>query len=78
VEVAAGFSGKGSTLSVVVLKHELVSLVRTKTTVVPVSSRIGFGTGGHHTNTRGKYNQAARGADNGNKHIKAMGYILVQ
>ena len=41
-------------------------------------SRIGFGIGGIHdlSNTCG--NEASFGGDNGDKHIKAMGYILVQ
>ena len=42
-------------------------------------SRIGFGTGGRPTydsNTCG--NAAAWSPDNGNKNIKAIGYILVQ
>ena len=41
-------------------------------------SRIGFGTGGSpdHSNTCG--NTAKHGGDNGDKHIKALGYILVQ
>ena len=41
-------------------------------------SRIGFGTGGkpHKTNSCG--NVASWRADNGDKNIKAMGYILVQ
>ncbi|XP_022778591.1 uncharacterized skeletal organic matrix protein 5-like [Stylophora pistillata] len=41
-------------------------------------SRIGFGTGayGDDSNTCG--NEAIFASDNGNKHIKAMGYILVQ
>ena len=41
-------------------------------------SRIGFGTGGvpDYSNTCG--NEASIKSDNGNKHIKAMGYILVQ
>ena len=41
-------------------------------------SRIGFGTGGSpdHSNTCG--NAARHGGDNGDKDIKAMGYILVQ
>ena len=41
-------------------------------------SRIGFGTGGSpdHSNTCG--NTARHGGDNGDKDIKAMGYILVQ
>ena len=40
-------------------------------------SRIGFGTGGQYDpyNTCG--NEATREPDNGDKHIKAMGYILV-
>ena len=41
-------------------------------------SRIGFGTGGHSdvSNTCG--NDAVSGVDNGNQHIKAIGYILAQ
>jgi len=41
-------------------------------------SRIGFGTGGHHDDSNTCGNEAAYTADNGDKHIKAMGYILVQ
>ena len=43
-------------------------------------SRIGFGTGGDHddTNTCGNDANAIYGGDNGDQHIKAMGYILVQ
>ncbi|KAL9980276.1 hypothetical protein ACROYT_G008838 [Oculina patagonica] len=41
-------------------------------------SRIGFGTGGSHDDTNTCGNEAAFSPDNGNKHIKAMGYILVQ
>ncbi|XP_078351731.1 uncharacterized protein LOC144636400 [Oculina patagonica] len=40
-------------------------------------SRIGFGTGGWPDETITCGNAASHGADNGNKHIKAMGYILV-
>ena len=45
---------------------------------VSSESRIGFGTGGIHdlSNTCG--NEASFGGDNGDKHIKTMGYILVQ
>ena len=45
---------------------------------VTCDSRIGFGTGGQHdvSNTCG--NEAKYSGDNGDKHIKAMGYILVQ
>ena len=41
-------------------------------------SRIGFGTGGYqdHSNTCG--NEATHWSDKGDRHIKAMGYILVQ
>ena len=41
-------------------------------------SRIGFGTGGSHDNSNTCGNEASHSPDNGNKHIKTMGYILVQ
>ena len=41
-------------------------------------SRIGFGTGGRHDDTNTCGNEAKHSSDNGDKHIKAMGYILVQ
>ncbi|XP_078349745.1 uncharacterized protein LOC144634603 [Oculina patagonica] len=41
-------------------------------------SRIGFGTGGAHDDSNTCGNQATHSPDNGNKHIKAMGYILIQ
>ena len=41
-------------------------------------SRIGLGTGGVHDNSNTCGNEAKYGGDNGDKHIKAMGYILVQ
>ena len=42
------------------------------------ASRIGFGTGGSPDGSNTCGNEAKNGADNGDKHIKAMGYILVQ
>ena len=45
---------------------------------VTCDSRIGFGTGGSPDDTNTCGNEAAFSPDNGNKHIKAMGYILVQ
>ena len=44
------------------------------------NSRIGFGTGGDHddSNTCGNDANAIYGGDNGDQHIKAMRYILVQ
>jgi len=41
-------------------------------------SRIGFGTGGWPNNSNSCGNEAKWSPDNGDKHIKAMGYILVQ
>ena len=41
-------------------------------------SRIGFGTGGLHDDSNTCGNEATYSPDNGDKHIKAMGYILVQ
>ena len=42
------------------------------------NSRIGFGTGGDPDKTNSCGNEADDSLDNGHKHIKAMGYILVQ
>ena len=41
-------------------------------------SRIGFGTAGYPDDTNTCGNTASAGPDNGNRHIKTMGYILVQ
>ncbi|XP_022799048.1 uncharacterized skeletal organic matrix protein 5-like [Stylophora pistillata] len=41
-------------------------------------SRIGLGTGGLFDDSNTCGNQASHWRDNGNKHIKVMGYILVQ
>ena len=41
-------------------------------------SRIGFGTGGYTDDSNTCGNHATHSPDNGNKYIKAMGYILVQ
>ena len=41
-------------------------------------SRIGFGTGGYHDDSNTCGNQATYNPDNGDKNIRAMGYILVQ
>ena len=45
---------------------------------VSSDSRIGFGTGGLHDDSNTCGNEAMHGVDNGDRHIKAMGYILVQ
>ena len=41
-------------------------------------SRIGFGTGGHPNNSNTCGNAALHSSDNGDRDIRAMGYILVQ
>lgn len=41
-------------------------------------SRIGFGTGGYQDDNHTCGNEATYSSDNGSRHIKAMGYILVQ
>ena len=40
-------------------------------------SRIGFGTGGKYDDSNTCGNEAVFGGDNGDKHVKAMGFILV-
>ena len=46
-------------------------------TCTSCDSRIGFGTGGYPDNSTSCGNEATGTTDNGDKHIKAMGYILV-
>jgi len=41
-------------------------------------SRIGFGTGGKYDDSNTCGNEATNSPDNGIKHIKTMGYIIVQ
>ena len=41
-------------------------------------SRIGFGTGGLHDDSNTCGNEATYSPDNGNEHLKTMGYVLVQ
>ena len=41
-------------------------------------SRIGFGTGGSPDKSNSCGNAATHGGDNGNKFLRAMGYVLVQ
>ena len=45
---------------------------------VTCDSRIGFGTGGRYDDSNTCGNEATYSPDNGHKHIKSMGYILVQ
>ena len=42
------------------------------------NSRIGFGTGGLFDDSNTCGNEASYAPDNGNRHIKTFGYILVQ
>ena len=41
-------------------------------------SRIGFGTGGKHDDSNTCGNEARFFPDNGDRHVKAMGYVLVK
>ena len=62
------------------------SIVRARTGIISnneyscsgCDSRIAFGTGGPHDDSNTCGNEAMWLADNGNKHIKTFGYILVQ
>ena len=65
-------------LSVLLQKQESASLEIMKSTALPCDSRIGFGTGGLRNNPNACGNVARHSSDNGDKHIKAIGYILVQ
>jgi len=67
---AAG-SGQGSS------KARIGFLGNNGNDCVTPDSRIGFGTGGYHDDSNTCGNEATHSGDNGDKHIKAMGYILV-
>ena len=71
---------KGSMSFVVrikILKPELV-VSNNEDACSKCNSRIGFGTGGSPDDSNSCGNEAGVSPDNGYKHIKAMGYILVQ
>ena len=67
---AAGDDNKAS-------KAKIGFLGNNENNCVTPDSRIGFGTGGYHDDSNTCGNEAIL-SDNGDKHIKAMGYILVQ
>lgn len=56
-------------------KQESASLLTSRMTA---NSRIGFGTGGPPDDFNTGGNDAKQKPDNGEKHIKVIGYILVQ
>ena len=71
-----GFNAVGSHIGRSKARIGIVSNDQDKCT--SCDSRIGFGTGGKPGNSNSCGNEASRNSDNGDKHIKTMGYILVQ
>jgi len=71
-----GFNAAGSTQGS--SKARIGVLGNNENHCVTPDSRIGFGTGGYHDDSNTCGNEARAFPDNGIKHIKAMGYILVQ
>ena len=61
-----------------ILKPELVLLAKNKSRCGSCDSRIGFGTEGYPDASNTCGNEAVINPDNGDKHLKAMEYILVQ
>ena len=61
-------------------KARIGFLANNEDACISCDSRIGFGTGGSHDDSNTCGNEAVRFAqsDKGEKHIKAMGYILIQ
>ncbi|XP_066025920.1 uncharacterized protein [Pocillopora verrucosa] len=70
-----GFNAMGSSLH---SKARIGIMANDQNDCGSCNSRIGFGTGGLTDDSNTCGNQAMHLPDNGNKHIKAMGYILVQ
>ena len=72
----AAFTGKESTGGP---KARIGILGNNENNCWSCDSRIGFGTGGNHDDSNTCGNDAMYSTlDNGDQHIKAMGYILVQ
>ena len=71
-----GFNARGTQISFSKARIGFVS--NQENDCFSCDSRIGFGTGGNFDDSNTCGNQATHLADNGDKHIKAMGYILVQ
>ena len=71
-------TGKVSILIPIIAKQEVGIISNQENNCDTCDSRIGFGTGGHDGDDNTCGNWARYGGDNGNRDIKAMGYILVQ
>ena len=72
-----GFNTMGS--NVELAKARIGIVANNENVCTSCDSRIGFGTGGHdESSSCGNDAPALWDPDNGEKHIKAMGYILVQ
>ena len=70
-----GFNAAGSVQGS--SKARIGILGNNKNNCTDTDSRIGFGSGGDHDDSNTCGNEATYFPDNGNKHIKAMGYIIV-
>ena len=73
---AEGFNARGTSMSFSKARIGYVS--NQENDCHSCDSRIGFGTGGNFDDSNTCGNEATHSPDNGDKHIKAMGYILVQ
>ena len=59
-------------------KARIGIIANEKNDCLSCDSSIGYGTGGSADDSNTCGNKAAHFSDNGDRHIKAMGYILVQ
>ena len=73
-----GFNAVGDNLNSGLSKARIGIISNNQDNCATCDSRIGFGTGGHPDKSNSCGNEATHSPDNGYKHIKAMGYILVQ
>jgi len=71
-----GFNARS--ISVAYTKARIGFISNQETDYHTCDSRIGFGTGGLQDDSNTCGNEAAHLPDNGDRHIKAMGYILLQ
>jgi len=73
-----GFNVKGDDQDAHVTKARIGIIGNNENHCRTCDSRIGFGTGGRHDDSNTCGIEAVAAPDNGDRRIKAMGYILIQ
>ena len=73
-----GFNAKCDDLDGTLTRARIGIIANNENDCYTCDSRIGFGTGGRYDDSNTCGIEAVATSDNGDRHIKAMGYILIQ